>query len=144
MRPAASFERRQTFVDTSAYYALLSPRDANRGAATRIAQRLASERWRLVTTNFILAETHALTLARLGRQIAWRAALEIRGDRNTTVIRVTPADERRAWEIVEQYDDKNYSWTDATSFAIMDRLDIVYAFHFDRNFTQHGLTGLQP
>ncbi|GFP36049.1 hypothetical protein HKBW3S43_01837, partial [Candidatus Hakubella thermalkaliphila] len=34
------------------------------------------------------------------------------------------------------------SLTDATSFAVMERLKIPYTFAFDRNFTQYGLTVL--
>ena len=34
--------------------------------------------------------------------------------------------------------------TDATSFAIMDRLGIHYALHFDRNFTEYRVQGFQP
>jgi predicted nucleic acid-binding protein len=34
--------------------------------------------------------------------------------------------------------------TDASSFAIMDRLGITRAFTFDANFSQYGLTVLTP
>ena len=63
---------------------------------------------------------------------------------DTTIIRVTQADEARARQIIARYDDKNFSLTDATSFAIMDRLGISRAMSFDGNFEQYGLTVLTP
>ncbi len=42
-----------------------------------------------------------------------------------TIIRVSEADEQRAHEIIYQYDDKDFSLTDATSFAVMERLHIA-------------------
>jgi predicted nucleic acid-binding protein len=55
---------------------------------------------------------------------------------------VTPADVRRAKAIIYQYTDKDFSLTDAISFAVMERLDIHLAFTFDRDFAQYGLTVL--
>lgn len=63
---------------------------------------------------------------------------------NTTIIRVSARDESRARHIIHHYDDKDFSLTDATSFAVMERLRIPQAFAFDRNFTQYGLTALTP
>lgn len=91
----------------------------------------------------MLAETHALLLARRGRTIAARILTEI--DHSTAVlVRVSAADERRAREIITTYQDKDFSLTDATSFAIMERLRIGHAFTFDRHFTQYGFTVLEP
>jgi predicted nucleic acid-binding protein len=52
---------------------------------------------------------------------------------------VSEADEIQARAIVEQYDDKDFSLTDATCFAIMQRLAIPRAFTLDRNFSQYGI-----
>lgn len=62
----------------------------------------------------------------------------------TVVERVTPADEEHARVIIRRYDDKRFSYTDATSFAVMERLQIQAAFTFDRNFGQYGLRILAP
>jgi predicted nucleic acid-binding protein len=60
------------------------------------------------------------------------------------VERVAVADEHRAIDIIRQYDDKKFSYTDATSFSIMERLGIEHAFTFDHNFTQYGFRQLEP
>jgi len=130
-------------VDTSGFYALTDPRDDHHEDGLATQQHLIAQRYRLFTTNFIVAETHALLLNRLGYHVALRALEDI--DRSTTrILRVTATDERRAREILVQYDDKAFSLTDATSFVVMERLGIPRAFTFDRNFRQYGFPPLVP
>ena len=143
MRTAPTLRMRRVFVDTSAYYALADPRDANHDAANTIAAGLVTHRPSQFTTNFILAETHALVLARRGRNVAARVLAHL--DNSTMVrIRVSAKDERRAREIIATYSDKAFTLTDATSFAVMDRLHIPYAFTFDDDFAQYGFSILTP
>ncbi len=135
MTLASRPQTHSVLVDTSAYCALTYTREGNHAAARVIADRLARERWRLLTTNFILAETHALILARLNRVVALHVLTQI--DLSpTTIVRVSAADEMRARAIIEQYQDKDFSFTDATSFAVIERLGISSAFTFDRDFAQ--------
>ena len=138
MTQPSPLSSRRAFVDTSANFALIDRRDASHRTAVTIATRLADQRWRLFTTNYIVAETHALLLNRLGRDVALTFLREI----GHTTIRATPADERRAREIIEQYTDKDFSLADAISFAIMERLNIRSAFTFDQHFAQYGFTAL--
>jgi predicted nucleic acid-binding protein len=56
-------------------------------------------RRRLYTTNFILAELHALLLTRVDRRVAGQVLVEVEGSALTTVVRVSSRDERRAREI---------------------------------------------
>jgi predicted nucleic acid-binding protein len=128
-------------LDTSAYFALADSGEQRHHDADTIRNRLATERWRLFTTNFIVAETHALLLTRLGYHYAMRF-LDQLDQSPTTIVRVAARDQVRAREILRQYDDKNFSLTDATSFSVMERLRITYVFTFDRNFMQYGLTVL--
>lgn len=130
-------------VDTSAYFALSDHTDANHESSLRIAGWLADNHVRLVTTNFILAETHALVLARVNRAVAWHVLFEI-DHSSTTIVRVSSRDEQRAREILAQYADKEFSLTDATSFSVMERLGLTHAFSFDRDFAQYGLIQVTP
>lgn len=125
------------FVDTSAYYALADRREGNHGVARAIAGQLANERCILYTTNLILAETHALVLARLGSSVALRVLQEI-DNSEIRVIRPDDADERDGRAILVRYADKTFSLTDAISFAVMDRLHIADTFTFDLHFAQYG------
>jgi predicted nucleic acid-binding protein len=91
----------------------------------------------------VLAETHALLLNRLSQPIATRFLREMEHS-PTTLIWVTPRDIERAKAIISQYTDKDFSLTDAASFAVMERLRIPAAFTFDRHFAQYGFSVLAP
>jgi predicted nucleic acid-binding protein len=106
-------------------------------------EALTAQRWQLFATNFIVAETHALTLARLGREAATDVLRRLRHG-GINHIRATPDHEDRAEAIVTRYRDKTFSFTDGISFAVMEEYGIRYAFSFDRDFTQYGFTALTP
>src|SRR5918911_2144493 len=141
MRTRRASQGRRTFVDTSAYFALLDADDENHTQARTISERLTAESWRLFTTSFVLAETHALLLNRLSQPIATRFLRDM-DHSPTTLIWVTPRDVERAKAIIYQYTDKDFPLTDAASFAVMERLRIPAAFPFDRHFAQYAFTVL--
>jgi predicted nucleic acid-binding protein len=107
-------------VDTSAIYALLDASDANHGRAVRVLRTLNEARTRLVLTNFIRAEAHALVLNRLGHAVAERFLAELPTSPRGTLVRVTEADEEAALQLIARYRDKDFTLTDATSFVVMD------------------------
>jgi predicted nucleic acid-binding protein len=73
----------------------------------------------------------------MGRNRAWNFLQAIvTGSMN--VIRTEEADEQRARASIEHYQDKEFSYCDAVSFAIMERLDIREAIAFDDHFRQYG------
>ena len=126
-------------VDTSAFYALADESDEYHPSAKALFQDLTKGGLQLVTTTFILAETHALILARTGRaDKALGFLTSIYGSRYTTLIRPTEADEQRALAILATYHDKQFSFTDALSFTVMERLHLTDTFTFDHHFTQYG------
>ena len=127
----------RVFVDTGGFYAALNRRDAHHRDAARLLRRGQREQWLLFTTNFVLAESHALILVRMGREQAW-AFLQAVVTGQTNVIRAEEADERRARAIIERYQDKAFSYCDAVSFAVMERLNIQNVIAFDDHFRQYG------
>jgi len=58
------------------------------------------------------------------------------------IVHVAPEIESQAWEIFKKYSDKSFSFTDCTSFAIMQQLEINQAFTFDSHFIQFGFQTL--
>lgn len=125
----------QLLVDTSAVYALIDRDDTYHRKAVSLLRSLPRRGLNPLLTNFIVAESHALLLSRLGAEVARDWLLR----QIWPVERVTPQDEARAREIIQKYIDKTFSYTDATSFAAMERLGIKEAFAFDPHFRQYGL-----
>ncbi len=127
-------------VDTSAVYALLDRNDRCHDAAREALESLRKRRTEPLLTNFIVAECHALSLSRLGADIARKWLL----GNIWPVERVSVEDETKARVIIEQYTDKTFSYTDATSFAVMDRLGVKTAFAVDPHFRQYGFLVVGP
>ena len=107
------------FVDTSAWYPLVVAKHADHarlGSALRAHIRSHS---RLVTTNLVVAETHALLLRRVGRATAL-TFIQTVGESPNVVVRSSRELElaaERDW--LARYDDQDFSFTDAVSFAVM-------------------------
>lgn len=132
----------EIFIDTSAYIALVRSADDNHDRALEMAKDISQFPIQAYTTNFILAETHAFLLSRLGYAPALKFINEIENS-STDLIRVSAQDEDIGKKIIRQYKDKEFAYTDATSFAVMERLGIHAAFTFDHHFKQYGLLMLQ-
>ncbi|NPV80516.1 MAG: PIN domain-containing protein [Firmicutes bacterium] len=121
-------------IDTSGVYALLDRSDGFHQQAISLFRELAKHQVAVVITNFIVAECHALLMSRLGPEIArgWLKGL------CWPVERITEEDEEKARVIIFTYRDKAFSYTDATTFAAMERLGITKAVAFDQHFPQYG------
>ena len=130
----------RVLVDTSAVFATIDRSDACHHAAREVLEDLRRRKVEPILTNFIVAESHALLLARLGPDIArrWLATSA------WPIERVTEEDETRARSILGRYTDRTFSYTDATSFAVMDWLGLKTAFAFDPHFKQYGFQLLGP
>jgi predicted nucleic acid-binding protein len=91
--------RRRVFPDSSAYLALANARDDWHHRARAGLAWLSRERFYAFTSNFVVAETHALFLARLGRNSA-AAFLRQTVESATSIVRVRADDEERSRQIV--------------------------------------------
>jgi len=130
----------RVFVDTSAFIALLDPGDDSHAQAVRIEQSLANQAAHLVTTNFVLDETYTGLRGKIQHSAILRFRDSVRQSRQLNVMRITETLEDQAWEIFARYHEKDFSFTDCTSFAVMQQLGITTAFAFDGHFEQFGFT----
>jgi uncharacterized protein len=132
---------KSTFVDTSAFVALVDRKDRNHQAAKRTLKALAKARTPLITSAYIADEVITLARMRLGHAIAVDTGEALLGSRWCRLMEVDHATRESAWNIFVRYDDQSFSFTDCTSFALMRALDAEDAFTFDRtDFTAAGFT----
>jgi predicted nucleic acid-binding protein len=134
--------RRALFSDTSFLYAQADEADSDHLLVVSVIEEVLQQKRPIVVTTFIIAETHALILRRLGRDLA--ASWLQQAYESFIVIRPTEEDERRACEIIFGYTDKDFSFTDAISFAVMERLGITVALSLDEHFVQFGKFTVVP
>jgi len=99
-----------------------------------VAREIASEARPSFITNYIEAEAHALVLRKLGRAIA-RQWLFTGG---LPVVRVLPAEEQRAREILARRTNMDWTLCDAISFAVLEARHVGRVFTFDHHFRQYG------
>ena len=126
---------RPVLVDTSLWYAMADDRDPNHPEAVLL---LATPRRPHLTTNWIFGEAVTLVRGRLGHKAAVALGTRLQHRPGLQILRARPEDEEAAWGILQQYADKDFSFTDCTSFAVMRRLRIAHALAFDRHFRQMG------
>lgn len=135
---------RGVLVDSSAFLSLEDPDEQSHEATTRAFRELVSSGAHLLTTNFVFDESYTLILARLGRQRAVAWGESARASKLVELVRVDEDHEQAAWELILSFEDKDFSYTDATSFAVAQSLSIDEALSLDRHFREYGRLRVLP
>jgi uncharacterized protein len=129
------------FVDTWAWYALADATDAEHARAQATNDRLLNAGDVFVTTNFVLAEAFTLIRYHLHHAAAVRfhqlLQQMVKGGL-VEVIRISEEHEVSAWAIFEKYSDQRFSYTDCTSFTVMQDLNLTDVFTGDHHFSILG------
>lgn len=128
----------EVFVDTGVWYAAANPSVAEHVASAASLRQAIGRRARVVTTNLVVAETHALLLARVGRAAALRFVRTVTRPPNLIVHGGPEIEERAISDWLERYDDQDFSFCDAVSFAVMRERGIEDALSLDRRFRTAG------
>ncbi len=123
------------FVDTSFWVALFFERDGHHAVARGL---WSGNSGALLTTNHVIGETWTFIRRRRGHSDAVRVLDALAGSRRVTMVRVERGAEDAAWEWLRRHDDREYSFVDATSFAVMRRRRLREALAFDSDFTSAG------
>jgi len=92
----------------------------------------------LITTDYVADETLTLLRLRLGLDAAsawWR---QVDGSSRLRWEAISPARADKAREWFFRHRDKEYSFTDCTSFVVMRELRLREALTTDHHFTQAG------
>lgn len=129
------------FLDTSAFVSIEDLDDANHSRAVEFREKVRQGHTpfrSLYTSNYIVDETLTLLRFHCGHHVAVTFRQSLETSKLLGVLWVTDALEKVAWKIFEKRSDKEYSFTDCTSFALMAAEAIQNAFTFDEHFSQQG------
>src|SRR3972149_1533433 len=105
------------FVDTGAFIALTDADDENHKAAAAFYRNAKEKGMRFVTTNFVVCETMNYLRAKISHNIAVLFWDNLKKSGFIEILTVTPSNENAAFTIFNRYNDKDFSFTDCTSFS---------------------------
>jgi len=128
------------FVDSSAWIALRSQRDQHHAEADRLFRNALARRIPLITTSLVIAETHRLTLFRVGGQPARRFLERVDESPSVTIHFPAADDHAAAQSWLERLGSRPVTYTDAVSFAVMQAAGCGHVLAFDQDFAAAGFT----
>jgi uncharacterized protein len=128
----------ELFVDTSAWFALADPKQRSHRMALHALRDAVERGRRMVTTNLVVAETHALLLRRVHRDAALTFVHEMRREPQVVVASTLDLELRAQVDWLERFHDQDFSFADAVSFAVMTERGIRSALTLDRHFAIAG------
>lgn len=132
------------FIDTSAFIALSDQDDQSHFKSKEFYATQLAQNPSFVTSNFIMCETLNYLRIRVSYQSAIRFRESLYKSKMIEIVPITSELEERAFRIMKRYKDKTFSFTDCTSFALMENLSIAAAFAFNQHFLQYGRFVLYP
>jgi len=127
-------------VDSGVFYAHADSSAERHSSAVRAFDALIDGAYgQPYTTDYVYDETVTLTLRRTSRfERAATVGRRIRGDGGfpdlVRIEHVTPPVFEAAVDVFERYDDQELSFTDATTVAVADELDVDAVVSFDDDF----------
>ncbi len=133
------------FVDTSAWKAFYDEKDDQHLDARKFMESVSSKRTPVrsfITSDYVIDET--LTLIRLAHSHAKAVefANTVLSSRATKLYFVGEELFNQGLALFTERADKNWSFTDCVSFALMKHLSLTTAFTFDPHFQQAGFNTL--
>ena len=132
--------KNKIFVDTGAWFAIADKSDQYHNQAVGVYPRLFKDNDYLTTTNLVIAETYILIRRTMGHQPAVTFLRNIGASPRVGKIYSDQTLEQDAQNILGKYQDQDFSYADAVSFATMKHHGIDRAFSFDQHFITAGFT----
>ena len=132
------------FIDTAAFLAIENRRDSHHEEALSYQRACLKKGKTLVTSDYVLDESYTIIRVRAGHSIAVQFGEALRASRLLRIEHVAPDVIEAAWLLFKDFADHEFSFTDCTSFVLMQRLGIEAAFTFDSHFRQYGRFLINP
>jgi predicted nucleic acid-binding protein len=134
---------RAILIDSGPLIALANNLDSKHAVATDCLQRVVAQRLPVLVTRPTIHEAHRRILFDAGFRAAMRFLRAI-FDGQTTVVEVINDDVADAIKFITQYEARRLTLTDATSMAVMLRLQVAQVFSFDDDFLIAGFRRIPP
>ncbi len=126
------------FVDTSAWLALHDKNDQFHKQAVEKNFKIKKQRIELITSEYVLDESITLVRFRVSHGAAVIFGESLFNSSIINIVSINNLERQRALDFFKKYKDKEFSFTDCTSFVVMKDLKIKTAFTFDNHFNQIG------
>ena len=126
------------FGDSSAWLAFFDRRQPEHATVQRAVSVFSRQSQAIYVTDYVIDETLTLLMARVNHATAVSCGDWLLRSPLVKVVRIDVDTWDQAWEIFRRYDDKKFSFTDCTSFVVMQEHKLIDAFTFDHHFEQMG------
>ena len=126
------------FVDTAGWIAAADSSDPSNRAARDARDSWLSSKGLLLTTDYVINETLTTLRFRIGLDAAEAWWEQIRGSNRLRIEWIDDNRAEKARSYFFRFRDKDFSFTDCTSFAVMKELRIRKALTLDQHFRQMG------
>lgn len=134
---------RLLFVDTAGWMACADGSDLAHSQAVAVRDAWLEKGGLFVTSDYVADETLTLLRIRLGIDSAETWWQQVNSSSRVRWEYVGPARADKARELFFRYRDKDFSFTDCTSFILMRELKLREALTTDHHFLQAGF-GIKP
>jgi predicted nucleic acid-binding protein len=129
---------KQLFVDTAGWMACADAADPAHARARAARDKALEAGCLLLTTDYVVDETLTLVRMRLGLPAAEKWWSQVDGSSRVRWHWIDVLRAEKARGLFFRHRDKDYSFTDCTSFVVMRELKLKEALTTDRHFRQMG------
>jgi len=127
----------EIFVDTSFLVAFYNKRDKDHQEARNFISE-SDKNIAFIISDYIFDEVLTVLLVRGGKSLSIEAGRKILEDDRIDLLQIDEEIFQKTWLIYHGFQDKEWSFTDCTSYVLMKNLSINTGASFDDHFNQFG------
>ncbi len=124
------------FLDTSFICSLHLPEDSLHKKALTISNDLIKQEVNLFISNFIVLEVLTILSQRKSRQLAIEFGRSVKEEESIKIIRIDEILEEFSWQIFQKTKEKDLSFADCSTLAVLENEKIDYLISFDKHFNR--------
>ncbi len=134
----------ELFIDTSGWANLIDISQPFHSLSATTYQNARSQKYKIITTSYIVTELVALLASplRIPRPKAIAFIQSLKTSPYVEVIHISKEIDTKAWELLINRPDKEWSLVDCSSFVVMQERKISESLTSDHHFEQAGFIRL--